>query len=114
MDVRAMCAIGRRGQLGLQGRLPWEGATGAEYRADVERFWEMTRGHVLLAGPATLRSIPAFAHADRTIVELRSGAGPGGHARPLSRPHRLYRRRAAGLGRLCPANPALGHHPPAL
>ena len=26
MDVRAMCAIGRRGQLGLRGRLPWEGA----------------------------------------------------------------------------------------
>jgi hypothetical protein len=25
-DIRAMCAIGRRGQLGLNGRMPWEGA----------------------------------------------------------------------------------------
>lgn len=75
-DVRAMCAIGRRGQLGLNGRLPWEGAEGPEYRADVERFWEATRGHVLLAGPATLSSFPGFARAERTIVELRSGMAP--------------------------------------
>ena len=75
-DVRAMCAIGRRGQLGLNGRLPWEGNDGPEYRADVERFWEATRGHVLLAGPATLSSIPDFARAGRTIVELRSGMAP--------------------------------------
>ena len=25
-DIRAMCAIGRRGQVGLNGRMPWEGA----------------------------------------------------------------------------------------
>ena len=75
-DVRAMCAIGRRGQLGLRGQLPWEGATGAEYRADVARFWEVTRGHVLLAGPVTVGSIPDFAHEDRTIVELRSDMDP--------------------------------------
>ena len=76
MDVRAMCAIGRRGQLGLDGRLPWEGATEPEYRADVERFWAKTRGHVIVAGPATFRSIPAFAHEERTIVELRSSMTP--------------------------------------
>ena len=57
----------------------------------------MTRGHVILAGPATFHSIPDFARAERTIVELRSGAPTGGHARPFRRPHRLYRRRAAGL-----------------
>ncbi|MFL5334699.1 MAG: diacylglycerol kinase [Geminicoccaceae bacterium] len=74
--VRSMCAIGRRGQLGLHGRLPWEGNKDPEYLADVQRFWDQTRGHVLLAGPATFRSIPAFAHADRTIVELRSGTRP--------------------------------------
>jgi hypothetical protein len=34
-DIRAMCAIGRRGQLGLNGRMPWEGAKGPEYAADV-------------------------------------------------------------------------------
>lgn len=75
-DVRAMCAIGQRGQLGLGGQMPWEGATGTEYKADVARFWKMTRGHVLLAGPLTYRSIPEFAHAERTIVELRSHMDP--------------------------------------
>ena len=71
-----MCAIGRRGQLGLAGRLPWEGAAEPEYRADVERFWAQTRGHVLVAGPATFHSIPAFAHRERTILQLRSSMVP--------------------------------------
>ena len=75
-DVRAMCAIGQQGQLGLGGQMPWEGQTGPEYKADVARFWKMTRGHVLLAGPITYRSIPEFAHAERTIVELRSYMDP--------------------------------------
>ena len=35
-----MCAIGQRGQLGLNGRLPWEGNKGREYVADVARFFE--------------------------------------------------------------------------
>lgn len=75
-EVRAICAIGRRGQLGLQGRLPWEGETDPEYVADVRRFWDLTRGHVLLVGPRTFRSIPAFAHEEHTIVEIRSGMAP--------------------------------------
>ena len=75
-EVRAMCAIGRRGQLGREGRLPWEGAKGREFREDVQRFWAATRGHVLLVGPRTKRSIPAFAYRDRTIVEIRSGEAP--------------------------------------
>ncbi len=75
-EVRAMCAIGMRGQLGLRGVLPWQGDTRPEFRRDVRRFWEMTAGHVLLAGPATVRSIPASAYADRTIVEIRSNASP--------------------------------------
>ena len=40
-DVRAMCAIGLRGQLGLNGRLPWEGNKGREYVADVARFFNV-------------------------------------------------------------------------
>jgi dihydromethanopterin reductase len=75
-DVRAMCAIGRRGQLGLGGRMPWEGSKRSEFVADVARFWEATRGHVLIAGPATVRSIPAWAHEERTIVEIRSSMDP--------------------------------------
>ncbi|MDX6752596.1 dihydrofolate reductase [Geminicoccaceae bacterium 1502E] len=75
-QMRAMCAIGKRGQLGLAGRMPWEGASGPEYRADVERFWTMTRGHVLICGPATFRSIPESAFAERTIMEIRSSMAP--------------------------------------
>lgn len=75
-DVRAMCAIGQRGQLGLNGEMPWEGAKGPEYIADVERFWERTRGHVIMAGPVTCAAIPDFAREERTIVELRSHMVP--------------------------------------
>lgn len=74
--VRSMCAIGQRGQLGLNGQLPWEGTKAPEYKADVERFWSETRGNVILAGPRTYHSIPAFAHKERTIVELRSSMDP--------------------------------------
>ena len=28
--------------------------------ADVARFFEVTRGHVIIAGPITVASIPAF------------------------------------------------------
>lgn len=75
-QIRSMCAIGRRGQLGLNGSLPWEGERGPEYIADVQRFWEMTKGHVLLAGPRTVASIPAEAYEDRTISEIRSSMAP--------------------------------------
>jgi dihydromethanopterin reductase len=75
-QIRSMCAIGQRGQLGLNGVMPWEGNKGPEFVADVKRFFEATRGHVIMAGPKTCRSIPAFAHAERTIVELRSHMVP--------------------------------------
>ncbi len=74
--VRSMCAIGQRGQLGLNGQLPWEGETGPEYVADVARFWDETRGHVLIAGPKTIASVPAFAYEERTIVAIRSHMEP--------------------------------------
>ncbi|HTW26697.1 MAG TPA: dihydrofolate reductase [Acetobacteraceae bacterium] len=75
-DVRVMCAIGRRGQLGLRGQLPWEGAAAPEFREDVRRFWMMTRGHVLLVGPRTHASIPPEAFGDRLVVEIRSAMAP--------------------------------------
>jgi dihydromethanopterin reductase len=75
-DVRAMCAIGKRGQLGLNGTLPWEGEKGQEYVADVQRFFDLTRGHVVIAGPRTRRSFPDFAYEDRTIFEIRSTMKP--------------------------------------
>jgi len=75
-DVRAICAIGQRGQLGLDGVMPWEGDRGREYVEDVERFFEITRGHVLLAGPRTIASVPEFARRDRTCVVIRSAERP--------------------------------------
>lgn len=75
-DVRVICAIGRSGQLGLDGRLPWEGRPERAYTEDVERFFEITSGHVLIAGPKTVASFPSFLMKDRTIVEIRSDDDP--------------------------------------
>jgi dihydromethanopterin reductase len=75
-DVRVICAIGRRGQLGLNGQMPWEGSRGRDYIADVERFFELTRGHVIILGPRTYSAVPAFALEDRTVVEIRSSEQP--------------------------------------
>lgn len=74
--IRSMLAIGRRGQLGLSGVLPWEGNDDPEYQADVARFFEATLGHVLICGPVTARSVPASARTDRTVVEVRSWMVP--------------------------------------
>ncbi|WP_206454571.1 dihydrofolate reductase [Aurantimonas marina] len=75
-DVRVICAIGRSGQLGLGGQLPWEGRPERVFTEDVERFFEITRGHVLIAGPKTVASFPSFARNDRVIVEIRSSDDP--------------------------------------
>ncbi len=75
-DVRAMIAIGLRGQFGLHGKLPWEGDKRPEFKADVARFWEETRGHVILMGPKTYASVPSSGFAERTIVAIRSGQAP--------------------------------------
>jgi dihydromethanopterin reductase len=76
MNVRSICAIGLRGQLGHNGELPWEGADGHQYRRDVERFFAITRGHVLMAGPRTIAAVPDFARVDRTLVVIRSNDVP--------------------------------------
>ena len=75
-DIRAICAIGLRGQLGLNGQMPWEGNKGRDYVADVARFFEVTRGHVVIAGPKTVASFPSYAYEDRTICEIRSTHDP--------------------------------------
>lgn len=76
LDVRAMCAIGERGQMGLDGGLPWEGRTEPVFKADVERFFTMTEGHVLMAGPRTISTVPDWAAERMTLVELRSHMSP--------------------------------------
>ena len=74
--VRCICAIGQSGQLGLNGKLPWEGRREPIFANDVARFFALTRGHVLLAGPSTVASIPPEAYAGRTIEVIRSETRP--------------------------------------
>ena len=75
-DVRAVIAIGLSGQFGLHGRLPWEGNRGREYVADVERFFELTRGHVVIMGHRTFTSVPEFAFKDRDVLEIHASDRP--------------------------------------
>ena len=75
-DVRSMIAIGLSGQLGLHGHLPWEGDRRPEFVADVANFFEKTRGHVLMAGPTTIRAVPEPFASQMTLVELRSSMDP--------------------------------------
>lgn len=48
----AIAAIGARGQLGLNGHLPWRD------KADLAWFRDMTYGHVVVCGYNTLRQLP--------------------------------------------------------
>jgi dihydromethanopterin reductase len=75
-SVRCICAIGQSGQLGLNGLLPWEGRNEQPFVEDVARFFELTKGHVLLAGPKTIGAVPDFAKAERTCVVIRSDERP--------------------------------------
>ncbi|GEP04663.1 hypothetical protein MOX02_27010 [Methylobacterium oxalidis] len=40
------------------------------------RFFALTMGHVLIAGPKTVASVPEFAFKDRTIDVIRSHEDP--------------------------------------
>lgn len=75
-DVRAIIAIGLRGQLGLAGHLPWEGDARPEFTADVARFFDIVRGHVLLAGPTTIGAVPEREARQMTLGVLRSTTTP--------------------------------------
>jgi dihydromethanopterin reductase len=75
-DVRAVIAIGLSGQFGLRRRLPWEGNRGREFVADVERFFELTRGHVLIMGHRTFTSVPDFAFQNRDIIKIHASELP--------------------------------------
>lgn len=69
-DIRCICAIGQRGQLGLNGVLPWEGNPGKEYREDVQRFFELAKGHVLIAGQRTIGAIPDSLRGQMTLCVI--------------------------------------------
>ena len=70
-DVRAVIAADLSGQFGLRGCLPWEGDRGREHVADVERFFELTRGHVVIMGHRTFTSVPDFAFKGDQAVPSR-------------------------------------------
>ena len=97
-DIRAICAIGQRV---INGRLPWERNKGREYVADVARFFEVTRGHVLIAGPRTIASFPA------SPTRTAPSGNPLGEAsrrvaRLVSRPRNIRGRRPSGVEGLRP------------
>jgi dihydromethanopterin reductase len=75
-DIRCICAIGQSGQLGLNGVLPWEGNPGKEYREDVQRFFEMTKGHVLIAGQKTIGAIPEGLRGQMTLCVIHRDDKP--------------------------------------
>ena len=75
-SIRCMCAIGRSGQLGLNGHLPWEGNRERLYVEDVERFFETTRGLVLVAGPVTIGAVPDWARRHLTCVAVHRNEEP--------------------------------------
>ncbi len=51
-DVSLIAAVGRSGQLGLNGRLPWHEPE------DLAFFRRMTMGHVVVVGFSTSRQLP--------------------------------------------------------
>lgn len=50
--VNLIAAIGKRGQLGLDGKLPWQ------VKADIAWFRQMTMGSCIIIGRATMPDLP--------------------------------------------------------
>ena len=109
-DVRSICAIGQRGQLGLArpsavGRR--EGRRVHRRRAALLRHHARARA----GGRAEDDRVGAALRVRRPHDRRHPLDRPArGRARALSGPRRLHRRRAAGVGRLRAVHPALGHH----
>lgn len=55
--VRLIAAVGRQGQLGLNGQMPWQGFEGAPFRDDLRRFREQTTGGLVLVGHNTAQTV---------------------------------------------------------
>ena len=111
-EVRCICAIGRAANSASTAACPGRPAERA-YVEDVERFSRLTRGHVVIAGPATINSVPDWARADRTFVPS-ARASRRKRCSPAIPAGWCSSGAAGGVGSLCPLHPPLGHHPPAL
>lgn len=66
--ITAIVAIGRRGQLGLNGELPWHDS------ADLKWFREYTAGKVVIVGSATAKKLPEL--PGRIVVVWHRDAHP--------------------------------------
>lgn len=53
MTVHLIAAVGRRGQIGRDGHLPWEN------RGDLSFFRDMTIGGVVIVGHKTVQTLPS-------------------------------------------------------
>jgi dihydromethanopterin reductase len=56
--------------------MPWEGDRDVVYKDDVERFFALTKGHVVIAGPITFSAFPDWARLNRTVVEIHAADEP--------------------------------------
>jgi dihydrofolate reductase len=52
MNVSIIAALGSKGQLGWEGKIPWR------VRGDLVRFRQMTWGHKVIVGSKTYRGLP--------------------------------------------------------
>lgn len=88
-DVRAICAIGQRGQIGLNGELPWEGNPGPRVRC---RCRTLLRGDArprhARRGPHHLH--PAPLHAIRPHAMRRAVHRSPRRRSPFLRPCAIY------------------------
>lgn len=66
--VNLIAAVGRRGQLGLGGRIPWHDP------ADLRWFRQLTMGGLVVVGWRTAQALPSL--PGRELVVMKRGADP--------------------------------------
>lgn len=67
--ISLIAAIGRQGQIGLRGALPWHDSQ------DLKWFRHMTRGAELVVGPKTAAQLPVL-HGRRVWIDDRAWEDP--------------------------------------
>lgn len=72
MEWIAIVATGIDGQIGLNGKIPWQDSTDlhSEVREDQNRFKILTTGHICLMGLKTWKSLPSPVMPNRELVVL--------------------------------------------
>lgn len=70
--VNLIAAVGKRGQMGLNGEMPW----GLTQKDDLKWFLRTTKGHVLIAGSRTARTLPSPLGFERDLYVWHRGTDP--------------------------------------